>query len=115
MQDDMKSNHNSQDDYCDLDPTKLCDNCCKCLDTEKDYRVVTADFLIDSVVDEADLELDDNGFFDELELEIDPALKAEWEAKLAAYQDTQDQEFPMLNIGTRQGHAARKKPGAAKK
>ena len=25
-------------DYCDLDPTKICDNCCKCIDSGKDYE-----------------------------------------------------------------------------
>ena len=30
-------------DYCDLDPTKICDNCCKCIDSGKDYE----DFQID--------------------------------------------------------------------
>ncbi len=38
----------NEDDYmCDLDPTKICDNCCKCLDTfntdEKGYVKIGID------------------------------------------------------------------------
>ena len=36
-----------EDDMCDLDPTKVCDNCCKCLDTfntdEKGYVRINID------------------------------------------------------------------------
>lgn len=35
------------DDRCDLDPNKICDNCCNCLEMEdKKYRTVFADFLL---------------------------------------------------------------------
>ena len=29
-----------EDDYCDLDPTKICDNCCKCIDSDKNYKII---------------------------------------------------------------------------
>lgn len=29
-------------DRCDLSPTKLCDNCCKCIESDADYMVVDA-------------------------------------------------------------------------
>ena len=32
-----------QDQYCDLDPTKICDNCFKCLETDADYTTVEID------------------------------------------------------------------------
>ena len=53
-------------DYCDLDPTKICDNCCKCIDSGKDYE----DFQIEltdsiSTLDEImELPFDDDLFAD---------------------------------------------------
>ncbi|MDD6838406.1 MAG: hypothetical protein PUD57_01930 [Clostridiales bacterium] len=83
-------------DYCDLDPTKICDNCCKCIDSGKDYE----DFQIEltdsiSTLDEImELPFDDDLFDDDDEysfdphnvepLDIDPKLMAEWEQKLRA-------------------------------
>ena len=29
-----------EDDTCDLDPTKICDNCEKCLELDKNYKVI---------------------------------------------------------------------------
>lgn len=31
---------NECDDYCDLDPNKICDNCCKCIETDKNYKII---------------------------------------------------------------------------
>lgn len=31
------------DNFCDLDPTKICDNCFKCLETDSDYATVEID------------------------------------------------------------------------
>lgn len=28
------------DDYCDLNPEKICDNCCKCIETDKNYKII---------------------------------------------------------------------------
>lgn len=33
----------TEDDYCELDPTKICDNCFKCLETDSDYASVKID------------------------------------------------------------------------
>lgn len=33
----------TEDDYCELDPTKICDNCFKCLETDSDYASVVID------------------------------------------------------------------------
>ncbi len=33
----------TEDDYCELDPTKICDNCFKCLETDSDYASVEID------------------------------------------------------------------------
>ena len=32
-----------EDSYCDLDPTKICDNCFKCLESDSDYATVEID------------------------------------------------------------------------
>ncbi len=37
------------DDYCTLDPTKICDNCCKCLEADEAYRVLRADMRINDM------------------------------------------------------------------
>ena len=29
-----------EDDYCDLDRTKICDNCCKCIEIDKNYKII---------------------------------------------------------------------------
>ena len=29
-----------EDDFCDLDKTKICDNCGKCLEEEKNYKII---------------------------------------------------------------------------
>ena len=33
----------AEDNLCDLDPTKICDNCFKCLETDSDYASVEID------------------------------------------------------------------------
>lgn len=71
------------DDRCDLDPRKICDNCCKCLEKDgADYLDVNASFDAESMrvyyADEQD-ELPED---DPPSLDIDPALLAEWEEKL---------------------------------
>lgn len=41
---------------CDLDPTKICDNCGKCigLGGEADYRAIKIDGIIDETMDPSD-------------------------------------------------------------
>lgn len=29
-----------ENDYCDLDNTKICDNCCKCIETTENYKII---------------------------------------------------------------------------
>ena len=40
-----------QCDICDLDDTKICDDCCKCIDTDSDFKGVYIDNIIDNVTD----------------------------------------------------------------
>lgn len=38
---DIKSYVNDEEnDYCDLDPNKICDNCCKCIESDKNYKII---------------------------------------------------------------------------
>ena len=39
-----------EDDYCDLDPTKICDNCFKCLILDNDYKAIQIDEIIEDNV-----------------------------------------------------------------
>lgn len=98
----MENRSNSELDYCDLEPGKLCDNCCRCLDTDKPYNELEADFSRTDRIDEGDggLDLFQDDFYElyaegEGEdcdssrvppIEIDPELKAEWERRLQAYE-----------------------------
>jgi len=44
-------------DICDLDSNKLCDNCCKCIDSDTDYKTIDIDEIIEdneSSISEAD-------------------------------------------------------------
>ena len=36
----LKQIDSESDDRCDLDPTKICDNCCKCLELDKNYKII---------------------------------------------------------------------------
>lgn len=50
---------------CDLDPDKICDNCCVCIDRDADYLGINIDEIIEDVdapLDEEDL---DNWKYDE--------------------------------------------------
>ncbi|MGI6175272.1 MAG: hypothetical protein ACOYJC_03730 [Christensenellales bacterium] len=35
-------------DLCDIDPNKICDNCCECIDLNEDYY---KEILIDDILD----------------------------------------------------------------
>ena len=70
-----------ENDYCDLEPGKICDNCCRCIDEPgKEYNTVLAGFELL----EEDYVLDDVNVLNEplVRPDIDPALLAEWEEKL---------------------------------
>ncbi len=44
--DDYKKNYLNEeideetDDTCDLDPNKICDNCGKCIEPDKNYKII---------------------------------------------------------------------------
>lgn len=117
----------NEDDFCSLNPTKLCDNCCKCLEPHDAYRILHADMHLADIgpeeeedyMPEADLaedalftllaaeeeEAEDAetfGFGKNIPpLYIDPALLAEWEAKLADIGQSEQEPQPKL-YGIRQ-------------
>ncbi len=69
-------------DRCDLDPNKVCDNCCKCIETDEEYRTLPVGLDPESTLvfhpgEEEKLSAESMPAFD-----IDPALLAEWEEKL---------------------------------
>ena len=90
-------------DYCDLDPTKICDNCCKCIESTEEYSEYGIE-LTDKIeqLEEAVLPFDweevdwdgeseiDDSHVDPLN--IDSRLMAEWEEKLRKYEETQQDE-----------------------
>jgi len=46
-------------EICDLNQAKICDNCCKCIDSDADFKGIYIDDIVgsDSDVDEDDLEI----------------------------------------------------------
>lgn len=99
----MERENDWDSDFCDLEPGKICDNCCRCLDMDRDYNEIEASLLrTDEIVSIGDWEDegDEYGFgswedpeepeHDEIQpIQIDPALMAEWEARLRAYEAEQ--------------------------
>lgn len=90
-------------DYCDLDPTKLCDNCCRCIESGEEYEefnieltdtISTLDELAELPFDFDDGEGDEYTFDAEnvAPLDIDPKLMAEWEKKLRIYEIEEAQQ-----------------------
>jgi len=40
MLDDKKYREEECDDTCDLDPNKICDSCGKCIEPDKNYKII---------------------------------------------------------------------------
>ncbi len=63
---DRKCTDCGECNICDLDPQKVCDNCCACIDGTSDYRSVEIDDVLDDdeslILDTEDL---DNWKYDE--------------------------------------------------
>lgn len=36
-----------EDDSCDLDPTKICDSCGKCIEIDKNYKIIKITKIIE--------------------------------------------------------------------
>ncbi len=90
-------------DYCDLDPTKLCDNCCRCIESGEEYEefqieltdtISTLDELAELPFDFEEDEGDEYSFdpSNVAPLDIDPQLMAEWEKKLRIYEIEEAQQ-----------------------
>ncbi len=110
------------DDICDLDPNKICDNCCKCLEQqagidEDGFKVISAQLASEPPEEDVSEQAsaiaalfggdEDGEEADSEELDpigVPPELMAEWEAKLreSFRQDEEAQQITRL-------HGARKK------
>ena len=44
---DKDLNEEEEDDYCDLDRNKICDNCGKCIETDKNYKIIKITRIIE--------------------------------------------------------------------
>lgn len=124
----MEDISNQEMDYCDLEPGKICDNCCKCLDTDKPYNEIEADLSRTDRIDE-DAGLTYNDFYYEDEdyaeggaeeecdssrvapIEIDPALMAEWELRLRAYEAEKQAAYMHTLHGARKRSKAKEGEG----
>lgn len=90
-------------DYCDLDPTKICDNCCRCIESGEEYEefqieltdtISTLDELAELPFDFDDEDGEEYSFdpTNVAPLDIDPQLMAEWEKKLRIYEIEEAQQ-----------------------
>jgi len=43
---DRFCNNCGECNYCDLNPAKICDNCCECIEQKTDYRTLKIDKII---------------------------------------------------------------------
>lgn len=43
-------------DICDLNPDKICDNCCQCIDGDADFRGIYIDDIIENDAEEEEIE-----------------------------------------------------------
>lgn len=99
----MERENDWDSDFCDLEPGKICDNCCRCLDMNRDYNEIEASLLrTDEIVSIGDWDAEADAYYfeawedaeepehEEIQpIQIDPALMAEWEARLRAYEAEQ--------------------------
>lgn len=99
MVDDFNKDYSqeAEDDSCDLDPSKLCNSCGKCLDDQnEDYKVVRIDgivkdekigldldeYILEDETLKDDSENIENQIFDVEYLEDIPELNKEYEEKV---------------------------------
>lgn len=112
-----------ENDLCDLDSSKVCDNCCKCLEQpdelatdEQGYRMIMAEFAGEegnaaeleqaSAIAALFAQEEEEEESYELDLpEVPPELMAEWEAKLAASFREEEEGLP----APQKLHGSRKK------
>lgn len=43
-------------DICDLDPNKICDNCCQCIEVNSDFKGIYIDDIIENDIKEDEIE-----------------------------------------------------------
>lgn len=60
-----------QCDICDLDDSKVCDDCCKCIDNDTDFKGVYIDNIIDNVTDIDDDRIINTKFEEIVSVEIE--------------------------------------------
>jgi len=60
-----------QCDICDLDDSKICDDCCKCIDTDSDFKGIYIDNIIDNVTDIDDVGIESTKFEEIVSEEIE--------------------------------------------
>ena len=53
---DRECNDCGECDVCDLDKSKICDDCCKCIENDADFKGVYIDNIIDN-----DADIDNDG------------------------------------------------------
>lgn len=81
---------NTDDDTCDLNPSKICDSCGECLELDKnDFKVVRIDGIAtdgieieDYLLEDKTLNENENDFFDVQYIEDIPELKEEYDKKI---------------------------------
>lgn len=55
---------------CDLDPYKICDNCCKCIEDTADYKGIYIDDILENDIDEDEEEIENTMFKEKVTDEV---------------------------------------------
>ena len=60
----MERENDWDSDFCDLEPGKICDNCCRCLDMDRDYNEIEASLLrTDEIVSIGDWDAEADAYY----------------------------------------------------
>jgi hypothetical protein len=85
------------DDMCDLDSTKICDDCMECLGlNDSDYKVVQIDGLIDDLSDVEDYNMQNENIISDTYHELNDSFEVEYIEDLPDLKEEYDKKIDKL-------------------
>jgi hypothetical protein len=99
----MSENTNNQkldddnDDICDLDSTKICNDCMECLGLDhSDYKIVQIDGLIGDISDVEDYNFENENISNDTYLELNDTFEVEYIEDLPELKEEYDKKIDKL-------------------
>jgi hypothetical protein len=99
----MSENTNNQkldddnDDICDLDSTKICNDCMECLGlNDSDYKIVQIDGLIDDISDLDDYNIQNEEISNDTYHELNDSFEVEYIEDLPELKEEYDKKIDKL-------------------